>query len=93
MEIDLDFYSRMRGYWLSSRTVEGNGWLIRVQRGIYTNNKKIIVGESNCYSIGRNYNKMAILSEMLKGKKVVIMNDVEEEYKSLLDVMETDNNR
>ena len=36
---------------------------------------------------------MAILSEMLKGKKVVIMNDVEEEYKSLLNVMETDNNR
>lgn len=55
-------------------------------------NKKYITGESNCYSIGRNYNKMAILSEMLNGRKVVIMDDVGEEYKSLRDVMETDNN-
>ena len=56
------------------------------------NNKEIVVGESNCYSIGRNYNKIAILSEMLKGRDVVIMDDVREEYKSLLNVMKTDSN-
>ena len=55
-------------------------------------NKEIVVGESNCYSIGRNYNKITILSEMLKGREVVITDDVREEYKSLLDIMETDNN-
>lgn len=55
-------------------------------------NKKNIAGESNCNSIGRNYNKIAILSEMLKGREVVIMDNVGEEYKSLRDVMETDNN-
>lgn len=56
------------------------------------NNEKVIVGESNCHSIGRNYNKIAILSEMLKGREVVIMDDVGEEYKSLRDVLGTDNN-
>ena len=55
-------------------------------------NKEIVVGESNCYSIGRNYNRIAILSEMLKGREVVFMDDVGEEYKSLRDVMETDSN-
>ena len=55
-------------------------------------NKTIIVGESNCYSIGRNYNKMAILSEILNGSKVVVIDDVGEEYKSLCDVMKTNNN-
>ena len=39
-------------------------------------NKEIVVGESNCYSIGRNYNKITILSEMLKGREVVITDDV-----------------
>ena len=56
------------------------------------NNKEIVVGESNYYSIGRNYNRIAILSEMLKGREVVIMDDVGEEYKSLRDVMKTDSN-
>lgn len=56
------------------------------------NNKKIVAGESNYYSIGRHYNRIAILSEMLKGKEVVIIDDVGEEYKSLRDVMKTDNN-
>ena len=54
-------------------------------------NKEIIAGESNCNSIGRNYNRMAILSEMLNGRKLVVM-DNGEEYKSLRDAMETDNN-
>lgn len=49
-------------------------------------NKKIVIGESNCYTIGRNYNKHTFLSEMLKGREVIIMDDeVGEEYKSLQD--------
>lgn len=55
-------------------------------------NAKVTVGESNCHSIGRNYNKIAILSEMLKGREVVVMDAVGEEYKSLRNVMKTDNN-
>ena len=55
-------------------------------------NKEILAGKSNGYSTEKPYNKITILSEMLKGREVVITDDVREEYKSLLDIMETDNN-
>lgn len=55
-------------------------------------NKKYIVEESNCYSIGRNYNKIAILSKILKGKEAAIKSEDKEEYKSLLALIRTDSN-
>lgn len=55
-------------------------------------NKEILAGKSNGCSTEKPYNKITILSEMLKGREVVITDDVREEYKSLLDIMETDNN-
>lgn len=47
---------------------------------------KTTVGESNLNSIGRNYNKIAVLSEMLRGREVVIRSEDEEEYKSLMQI-------
>lgn len=45
-------------------------------------NKKIIVGESNCYSIGRNYNKMAMLQEIMAENEPIVL-DKNDEYKNI----------
>ena len=46
-----------------------------------------IVGQSNCDTVGIDYNKIFMLSEISKGKKVIIMDDGEE-YKSLSDILQ-----
>ena len=46
--------------------------------------EKYIVGEDITYSVGRNYAKIAIMSELARGNKPVIVDDGEE-YKSLCD--------
>lgn len=51
--------------------------------------EKIIITESDWNAIGRNYNKAAILREVMRGKKPVIIDDGEE-YKSIRDIMKTD---